>query len=415
MTSKKNLGIETRHNAEWLASQLQEFMKRLKEQGYTSSTICRYTKTAERFRDAIEQRGLYVEDLDGPTIECLQEAVLKETPKNIRTFALYHLERFIDHLIGTGVIVQPAQPEKEPTALDRLREEYDAYLRKQRGLRDSSINHCMSFLKRFMTFRFGEALGDLNSITPEDILAFICKLKAGSIAYRAKSMPSHLRNLFKFLFWSGKTKLNLANCIPRVAHPQPTNLPRYLGPDDVQRLIDAVRTDDAIGRRNYAMMLLLARLGLRATEVIAIQLDDIDWRAGEILIRGKGKLYDRMPLVTDVGEAIAEYVTNGRAGNSRTLFVSNITPHQPFKDAQILNYVLRDAFKITGLRPPQKYVGSHLLRHSLATDMLSKGASLDEIGDVLRHRSRASTSIYAKYDINALRSIARTWPVQGGA
>jgi integrase/recombinase XerD len=167
--------------------------------------------------------------------------------------------------------------------------------------------------------------------------------------------------------------------------------------------------------RNYAMLLLMARLGLRAPEVIAIQLGDIDWRAGEILIRGKGKLHDRMPLPADVGEAIVDYIRKGRAGNSRTLFVSAKTPHPPFKNAQILNTLLCDAFERTGLKPPQKYVGSHLLRHSLATDMLRQGASLDEIGDVLRHRSRMTTTIYAKYDIAALCSIARPWPVRGDA
>jgi site-specific recombinase XerD len=179
-------------------------------------------------------------------------------------------------------------------------------------------------------------------------------------------------------------------------------------------LIDAVRKDDAVGRRNYAMLMLIARLGLRAPEVIAIQLEDIDWRAGEILIRGKGKLHDRMPLPADAGEAIVDYIRNARVGNSRALFVSARAPYRAFQDGQILNYVLRDAFKKTGLKPPQKYVGSHVLRHSLATDMLRKGASLDEIGDVLRHRSRMTTTIYAKHDIEALRSVARTWPAQGG-
>jgi integrase/recombinase XerD len=116
-----------------------------------------------------------------------------------------------------------------------------------------------------------------------------------------------------------------------------------------------------------------------------------------------------------VGEAIVDYIRNGRAGNSRLLFVSAKTPHPPFKDAQILNTLLREGFERTGLKPPRKYVGSHLLRHSLATDMLQKGASLEEIGDVLRHRSRMTTTIYAKYDIAALRSIARAWPVGGDA
>jgi len=415
MTSVKILGSETRHNAEWLESQLQEFMERLKEQGYASCTICNYKKTAYRFRNAVEQRSLYVEDLDGPTIESLKDAVLSETPKRTRTFAMFQLGRFINHLIATGVIVQPASPAKEPTALDLLREEYYAYLRKQCGLSESTIYHCMRFLERFITFRFGEMLGDLNTIRPEDVVTFFSQLRAGSRPYRGKSVPSHLRNLFKFLFWSGRTRLNLANSIPRVAQPQPANLPRYLMPQDVRSLIETVHTDDAIGRRNYAMLLLLARLGLRAPEVIAILLDDIDWHSGELLIRGKGKLHDRMPLVADVGEAIVDYIKNGRAGTSRFLFVSSITPHRPFKDAQILNAVLKEAFEKTGLKPPQKYIGSHLLRHSLATDMLRNGASLDEIGDVLRHRSRMTTTIYAKHDINALRTISRDWPVQGGA
>jgi len=162
------------------------------------------------------------------------------------------------------------------------------------------------------------------------------------------------------------------------------------------------------------MMLLLARLGLRAPEVIAIQLDDIDWRSGTILIRGKGKWHDRMPLPEEVDKAIVDYIRHGRRGTSRTLFVSSKVPFRPFVDATMLNTVLRAAFTATGLEPPQKYIGSHLLRHSLATDMLRKGASLDEISDVLRHRSPAATSIYARHDIEGLRSIARDWPLVGG-
>ena len=158
------------------------------------------------------------------------------------------------------------------------------------------------------------------------------------------------------------------------------------------------------------MLMVLARLGLRSPEVIAIQIDDIDWRNGTILVRGKGKRHDRMPLPDDVGKAIVDYIKNGRRGASRTLFVSHTPPHSPFVDAQIVNTALKQAFEETGIEPPQKFVGAHLLRHSLATDMLRKGASLDEIGDVLRHRSRMSTTIYARHDIDSLRSLAPAWP-----
>ncbi len=268
----------------------------------------------------------------------------------------------------------------------------------------------MRFFVRFMAFRFGEDLGDLDAITPDDIVDYLLSFRRGPRASRDKTPPTHLRNLFKFLFWSGKTKRDLAASIPRVAESRSTPRPRYLSPEDVERLIDSVRSDDAIGRRNYAMLLLIARLGLRAPELVAIQLEDIDWRAGEILIRGKGKLHDRMPLPVDVGEAIVDYIRNGRAGASRSLFVCSKAPFRPFVDARIINALLRRAFKRTGLRPPLPYVGSHVLRHSLATDLLQKGASLDEVGDVLRHRSRMATTIYAQYDVEALRSIARPWP-----
>jgi len=278
---------------------------------------------------------------------------------------------------------------------------------------NSTIYHCVRYYERFFSFHFGEGLGNLNKITPDDIIAFLLRLTSGSQPYRNKTPPSHLRNLFKFLFWSGKTNKNLADSIPRIAQPQPVNTPRYLPPEDVQQLIDAARSDDDIGRRNYAMLLLMARLGLRSTEVIAIRLDDINWRAGEILIRGKGKLHDRMPLPADVGESLADYIKNGRKGTSRVLFVSQKAPHQAFVDSQILNVILRQAFKKTGLKPPKKYVGSHVLRHSLATDMLRNGASLDEIGDVLRHRSRMTTMIYAKHDMEGLSSISQEWPAQG--
>jgi len=132
-----------------------------------------------------------------------------------------------------------------------------------------------------------------------------------------------------------------------------------------------------------------------------------------MLIRGKGKRHDRMPLPEDTGKAIVDYIRNGRRGSSRTLFVSSKAPFRPFADATILNTVLRAAFKETGLQPPQKYIGSHLMRHSLAMHMLRKGASLTEIGDVLRHRSHASTTVYARHNIEGLRSIARDWPVEG--
>lgn len=169
------------------------------------------------------------------------------------------------------------------------------------------------------------------------------------------------------------------------------------------------------GARDYAMLLLMARLGLRAAEVIAIQLDDIDWRAGELLVRGKGKLHDRLPITAEVGDALSLYLREERGETScRAMFVTHRAPHRAFKDGQIVNAILKDALVATGQKPVTPYVGSHLLRHSLATQLVNAGASLDKVGDVLRHRSRTSTMIYARLAIDGLRSIAQPWPVAGG-
>ena len=155
--------------------------------------------------------------------------------------------------------------------------------------------------------------------------------------------------------------------------------------------------------------------GLRAPEVIAIQLDDIDWRAGELLVRGKGKLHDRLPVTAEVGEALSRYLREERGPTTcRTVFVTHRAPHRAFESGQIINAILKDALAATGQKPITPYVGSHLLRHSLATRLVNAGASLDEVGDMLRHRSRASTMVYARLDIDGLRSVAQPWPVAGG-
>ena len=396
---------------EWLQPYCSQFVQTLADEGYARVTMRSYDGATALFCKEVARRGLGSGQLAGQMLLDVRASALKGMHPNKYNQKTYCLERFIDFLVKAGAAERPTPIAKTLSPLEQLRTEYVTYLREQRGLTEATIYHCIRFLERFMTFRFGAVLGDLNDITSADVVAFLCKVMDRS---RDKTPPSHLRSLFRFLFWSGKTKRDLASSLPRVARARQDHLPRSLKPEQIELLIDAVWAPDAVGRRNYAMLMVLARLGLRAPEVIAIQLDDIDWRAGTMLIRGKGKRHDRMPLPADAGKAIVDYIKNGRCGPSRTLFVSHKVPYRPFVDAQILNTVLRAAFKETGLQPPQKYIGSHLLRHSLATDMLRKGASLDEIGDVLRHRSRASTTIYAKHDVEGLRSIARSWPVAGG-
>lgn len=396
-----------------LKSHCKKFMEQLAAQGYSKSTLDFYRLRISCFCEKFESHEFGFKELNGSTIQYLTDVILKETKVDKRKFTQTCIERFVDYLCKVIVISRPV-PKRELSALECLKAEYRTYLREQRGLREATIRASIRIFELFITFHFGDTLGDFNTITPRDVTAFLCTRMTKADSCGRKAEPSHLRSTFKFLFWSGKTRMNLMDCIPRVAHPYSGNQPRFLSADKVQRLVDAVKIDNAIGRRNYAMILAAARLGLRGPEVISIQLEDIDWRAGEILIRGKGKYLDRMLLPVDAGEAIVEYIRKGRKGNSRSLFVCNKAPYLPFKDAQIVNSVLRDAFEKTGLKPPRKYVGFHVLRHSLAIEMLRKGAPLGEISDVLRHRSRQTTLIYAKYNIDELRSMAQPWPMQGG-
>jgi integrase/recombinase XerD len=296
-----------------------------------------------------------------------------------------------------------------------LKREYESYLRHQRGLSERTIFHSWRLADRFLAFRFGDEDGDVSGITPVDIARFLQRLVHRGQPFRDKTPPTHLRNFFRYLFEAGRTASNLSSAIPSVAQRYGARLPRHLTPEQVDMLLETVRMDTSTGRRNYAMLLLMARLGLRAPEVIAIQLDDIDWRAGEFIVRGKGGRHDRVPLSHEVGHALADYIAHGRVTDSRVCFVTERAPHRPFGTGQVLNNILRAAFARTGLKPPAPYVGSHILRHSLAANLVRRGASLEEIGDMLRHRSRASTMIYARLDVEGLRSIAQPWPLAGGA
>lgn len=386
------------------------FAEIIESEGYSKGSIDKYRSNAQALREALVSAKLTPADLTDELMDQLARPIVDAASAKDKKHCLYRLNRFRDYLIeNASAPARPIPPlGMSPRAV--LKREYEAYLRVQRGLSEETIYHCLRFFDRFLIAKFGSGLGDLNTIKPDDITGFILWLRKEQNAPRDKTGPSHLRNLFQFLFWSGKTERNLSSAVPKARQPKPTGIPRYLEPEQVNRLIEVVRGHKKTGRRNYAMLMLIARLGLRPPEVTAIELNDIDWRAGEILIRGKRQLHDRMPMSAEIGEAIVDYIKNERRGPDRALFVSVKPPFKRFKDAQILRWILRDAYDATGISPPQAYIGTHILRHSLATDMLRKGASLAEIGDVLRHRSAMNTTIYAQHDVDALRSISRPWP-----
>ncbi len=400
--------------ASWLEPHSDAYLAELGRQNYAARTIARHKRAVAAFVTQADLRGVAAKDIDAAVLAELRGAVPELRSASEQRCRQGCIARFIGHLVDAGAIDPlPLPSPPAPESVEDLSAAYGDWLRHQQGLGKSTIRQRQAFLRRFMTFRFGAATGDLNSITPDDALTFLDLPSTTTCGPAAGYRVTPLRSFFRFLFATGRTRRNLVFCVPQVATPRSRGLSRHLPAGDVRQLIASIHDDDGLGRRNYAMLLMMARLGLRAEEVIGVRLDDINWAAADILIRGKGRQYDHMPLPADVGEAIVAYIRDGRVGDSRHLFVTWRPPHRPFTSSLVINRVLHEAFARTGMKPPEGGIRSHLLRHSLAVDMLGRGASLDEVSDVLRHRSRQTTTNYARYDIEALRSVARPWPVPG--
>jgi integrase/recombinase XerD len=391
---------------------LESFAQSFAAANYTAGTIRTYRHLTRKLGRLMDAAGIVPSALSPALADQLARTPARGPDNRIRFHNL--ARRFAEHLVDIGV-AQPVPLTAAQIARAALLADYEAYLVKQRGLSPRTIYHVLRFADRFLDHRFGTAMIDLTRLSAADAVGFVQHVLADRHPYRDKTVTTHLRTFFQYLFARGATATNLALSIPKAAQRWDARLPRHLSPEGVEAVLASVRDNPRHGARDYAMLLLMARLGLRAPEVIAIQLDDIDWRAGELLVRGKGKLHDRLPIMAEVGEALSRYLREERAPTTcRTVFVTHRAPHRAFKDGQIINAVLKDALAATGQKSVTPYVGSHLLRHSLATRLVNAGASLDEVGDVLRHRSRTSTMVYARLDIDGLRSIAQPWPVAGG-
>lgn len=390
---------------------LDSFAESFAAANYKAATITTYRSIIRKLGQVMDAECVEPSALTLDQAERLGRMVPRKRGQTICPHNL--ARRFAKHLIDIGV-AQPVPLTEAQVARAALLADFETYLVKQRGLSQRTIYHTLRFAHRFLDHRFGETVIDPGRLRPADAIGFIEHVLAG--ARRDKTIATHVRIFLQYLFGCGATATNLALSVPKTAQRWGARLPRHLSPDGVEAVLASVRDDPRHGARDYAMLLLMARLGLRAVEVIAIHLDDIDWRAGELTVRGKGKLHDRLPITVEVGDALSRYLREERGPAAcRTMFVTHRAPHRPFKNSQIVNTILKEALKATGQKPVTPYVGSHLLRHSLATQLVNTGASLDEVGDVLRHRSRASTMIYARLDVDGLRSIAQPWPVAGGA
>jgi integrase/recombinase XerD len=311
----------------------------------------------------------------------------------------------------------PVLAEGKPTSpADHMMQRFVGYLRADRGLAENSVLIYAPCVRDFLTYRLAKA-GSLafESLDAETIRGFLIERIAHRSSESARLLSVALRSLLRFLFLRGETPRDLSPAVPMVCTYRQSAVPDGLSPDEVESVLSATDRSTTRGRRDHAILLLLARLGLRAGEIVSLELSDIHWRTGEIVVRGKGPRLDHVPLLADVGEAVALYLRKDRGTSiSRRVFLRLIPPRIGLAGPCSVDHIVRLALARAGVRPRHGCV-AHLFRHSLATRMIRHGASIAEIAEVLRHRSQGTTAVYAKVSFEALRTVARPRPVAGGA
>lgn len=313
------------------------------------------------------------------------------------------LRPLLDYLAALGVLSAAAGV--APTEVDRLLEEFSGYLLEERGLVADSVQLYVRIARRFLGERSEPLADDLARLSGAEINAFVLREAVRVRPRTAETVVCALRALLRFLHVQGWIATPLANGVPSVPQRR-EDLPRGLPPGQVTLLLASCDRSTRVGCRDYAVLMLLARLGLRAGEVAGLRLDDVDWRASEFVIRGKRSRIDRLPLPDDVGEALADYLCRARPrGFGRTVFLRAQAPLGRISGDAVSEVVVR-ACRRAGIAPAR----AHRLRHTIATEMLRRGAGLAEIGQVLRHQSLEVTAVYAKVDRQALSRLALPWP-----
>ncbi len=375
------------------------------DQGYGHCYAVASLKSVDRFGRWLDRRGVELRDVD----EQLIDRYVLQRPARSHAGTRVALLRLLA-VLREGGASPPAFVARGPT--QTLEDEFKQYLISERGLAVRTAEHYTDAAHIFLAALFGQDRRDPSQWTAADVLTFVRQHGQGRRPVHMRQLCVGLRTFLRYLRFLGKIERDLASTVPRIAHWRLATLPKSLTPAQVERVLAHCNRHSAVGRRNHAVLLLLVRLGLRASEVRSLTLDDIDWRNGQLTIRGKGRGPEQMPLPRDVGSALAAYLANGRPpSTSRAVFVRLNAPHAQFANSHAVTSIAGDTIRAAGIDAPCK--GAHVFRHTLATQMLRDGASLREIGQVLRHGDEDTTRIYAKVDLTRLRTLALSWP--GGA
>jgi site-specific recombinase XerD len=390
-----------------LGAWLDSFADWLADLGYTPGSCRSYVVLAADLGRWLAEREMGAEALNEAVISAYVEH--RKTQPDRRRAAS---RQFLAYLRADGV-APPYQPVPDRPAVALHCDRYAEYMRRERGVADTTIDGYVAVIRDFLIHRFGDGDVELSAVTATAIGNYLVGQARELSTRRVIFLGTALRSFFRYAFARGEMSLDLSTAVLTARSTHHGNVPRYLPAADVERLLTAFDLETPSGRRDRAIVLLLARLGLRPGEVVGLDLDDIRWRSGEIVVRGKGGAIDRLPLLREIGEALALYLVKDRPrASSRRVFLRLCAPNRGLAGAGTVQYVVKAALKRAGLRPMG---GAHFLRHSLGTRMIRAGASLAEIGQVLRHHAAGTAEIYAKVDFETLRALAHPWPGTGGA
>jgi integrase/recombinase XerD len=383
------------------------FDGRLERLGYAAGSRAGHLRLMAQLGVWLEARGL---DGSGLSPHVVDEFVAERRAAGYRDGrSPRSLTPLLEYLREAGAAPPPAaRPVTGP--VETLLADYARYLARERGLSALTIERNVSLVRPFLSERVVDGRLTLDSLTAADVTAFMLTRGRSVAPATVQRTATALRSLLGFLHLQGITGSSLISAVPAAARWRLAGLPKYLTAQQVDALLAACDRTTPVGRRDLAILTVLARLGLRAGEVAGLRLDDIDWRRGEITVAGKGNRHERLPLPVDVGEAVVAYLTESRptTAAARAVFVGPRAPHRALTRGAVTQVVARAARR-AGLGT----IYAHRLRHTAATAMLTAGASLTEIGQVLRHRHALTTAGYAKVDHGRLRALARPWPGDG--
>jgi site-specific recombinase XerD len=392
-----------------LSEHLDAYAAGVAEQGYTHHSIRQQIVVIADFSRWLKRKQIDVQTLNGEVVDRFLR--LRRRPQRVRRGAPKALQRLLVMLRQTGV-VKPDKPPVADNARSRITSAFRRYLLQECGRSPATLLNYVPVIEEFLSERFHNRTPNLAMLRAADVTGFVMRHARQLSPVRAKLMATALRSFFRYLRHREAIATDLAGCVPTVPNWSLSTLPRFLPAATVERILERCDRKTSVGRRNHAILLLLARLGVRAGEVVGLSLDDIDWSTAQITIRGKGGKSAQLPLAADVGAALAAYLRHDRPRSAtRSVFLRHRAPVVGFGNSSTISSLVRRALKHAGVE--SAHTGAHVLRHSLATSLLRQGGSLDEIGELLRHQSPNTTAIYAKVDVTALHTLALPWPGGG--